>query len=76
MLAEAINLTLFGMGFVFLFLIILVTVIKIMAMILNRPSPNNDQVHHTKSLFTRQVNEIDDDVKLAIEQAIREHRGA
>ena len=76
MLTEAINLTLFGMGFVFLFLMVLVAVIKIMAMIFNRKTTNhNNQTHH-QDIFSRQVNEIDEDVKLAIEQAIRQHRGA
>lgn len=76
MLVEAINLTIFGMGFVFAFLILLVTVIKMMAMVLNRKKTNQIYQTQNTTLFSRQTNEIDEDVKLAIEQAIREHRGA
>jgi oxaloacetate decarboxylase gamma subunit len=74
MLNEAITLTLFGMGFVFIFLLILVAVIKLMSVILSEK--NTKKSAPSQGVFSRKTKEIDDDVKLAIENAIRQHRGA
>jgi oxaloacetate decarboxylase gamma subunit len=74
MLNEALTLTLFGMGFVYIFLLILVAVIKLMSIILSEK--NKKESTPNQGMFSRQTKEIDDDVKLAIENAIRQHRGA
>ncbi len=75
LLAEALNLTMFGMGFVFLFLTLLVFVTKLMSVVIqklqaraaNEPENDND---------TTLDQEIDEETKFVIEQAIKMHRGA
>lgn len=76
LMAQALNLTMFGMGFVFLFLTLLVFVTKLMSSIIqkilaraaDRPESNN-----TPSTLEQ---EIDEETKYVIEQAIKMHRGA
>jgi len=68
MLNQAIILSIFGMGFVFIFLIILVVAMKIMHLILSKSKKNTN----TENTI---IDDIDEDTKLIIEQAIRQHRG-
>ena len=77
LIAEAINLTLFGMGFVFLFLTLLVFVTKAMSVIIqkiDKQSSEDDETHHNDSLSLK--DELDEETKFVIEQAIKMHRGA
>jgi oxaloacetate decarboxylase gamma subunit len=71
-LFEALNLTLFGMGFVFVFLIVLVFATSFMSKIINKSSKNKS------SSITHDIaeEEIDEETKFVIEQAIKMHRGA
>ncbi len=71
LLAEAINLTLFGMCFVFLFLTLLVFVTKIMSIIVQRLYKN-----HNGSFQQDVSDEVDERTKHIIEQAIKMHRGS
>jgi oxaloacetate decarboxylase gamma subunit len=71
LLADALNLTLFGMGFVFLFLILLVGATRLMSII----------VQFNKNKFTHSSVEqpsakISEEAKFVIKQAIKMHRGA
>ena len=75
LLLDALNLSLFGMGFVFLFLILLVFVMRLMSIIIQKTSVE------TQSGDARQNNlnlsgELDEETKFVIEQAIKMHRGA
>lgn len=75
LIAEAINLTLFGMGFVFLFLTLLVFVTKLMSIIIQKMNKQtDDDTHHNDNLSLK--NELDEETKFVIEQAIKLHRGA
>ncbi len=76
LLAEAINLTLFGMGFVFLFLTLLVFVTKLMSIIIRKTNKQteDDSNHHDSNLSLK--DELDEETKFVIEQAIKMHRGA
>jgi oxaloacetate decarboxylase gamma subunit len=75
LIAQALNLTMFGMGFVFLFLTLLVFVTKLMSVIIQKfqvkviddPKQNSTNYHNQ---------EIDEEVKFVIEQSIKLHRGA
>ena len=73
LLSEAINLTLFGMGFVFVFLAIMVVLTSLMsASVLKlQPFVANDSIApiQTDSL-------IDEDTRSIIEKAIKMHTGA
>jgi oxaloacetate decarboxylase gamma subunit len=66
-LFEALNLTLFGMGFVFVFLIVLVFATSFMSKIINKSSKNKS------SSITHDIaeEEIDEETKFVIEQAIK-----
>ncbi|KAA0445352.1 MAG: sodium pump decarboxylase subunit gamma [Candidatus Thioglobus sp.] len=70
LITEALNLTFFGMGFVFLFLTLLVLVTKLMSVI----------VQKTNTQKPAEINgmddEIDEETKFVIEEAIKIHRGA
>ncbi|MBT5287070.1 MAG: OadG family protein [Candidatus Thioglobus sp.] len=76
LIAEAINLTLFGMGFVFLFLTLLVFVTKLMSIIIQKMNKqtDDDDTHHNDNLSLK--DELDEETKFVIEQAIKLHRGA
>ncbi len=72
---QALNLTLFGMGFVFVFLFLLVGVTKLMSMIIQKfksKAHNRQDVNNNFGL----KDEIDEEAKFVIEQAIKMHRGA
>ncbi|SMN11687.1 hypothetical protein SPBRAN_1973 [uncultured Candidatus Thioglobus sp.] len=69
LLIDALNLTLFGMGFVFLFLTLLVFVTKLMSFTIQK-------IHSRKTHPDTLVNEIDEETKFVIEEAIKIHRGA
>jgi len=75
LIAEALNLTLFGMGFVFLFLTLLVFVTKLMSSIIHKINKKSqDDDHHGDNLSLK--DELDEETKFVIEQAIKMHRGA
>ena len=75
LISEALTLTMFGMGFVFLFLTLLVFVTKFMSIVIqkiNKRSQDGD--HHDDNLSLN--DELDEETKFVIEQAIKMHRGA
>ncbi|MBE8189546.1 MAG: sodium pump decarboxylase subunit gamma [Candidatus Thioglobus sp.] len=67
LLAQAIELTLFGMGFVFLFLTLLVFVTKLMSVSIRVISAGKG---------SSADGEIDEEAKFVIQQAIKLHREA
>ncbi len=78
LIEQALNLTSFGMGFVFLFLTLLVFVTKLMSIIIRKikitghVEEQETQHNNNKSLY----DELDEETKFVIEQAIKMHRGA
>ena len=76
LLTQALNLTIFCMGFVFLFLTLLVFVTKLMSVIVQKLQArvNNELSQDNNSTTLEQ--EIDEETKFVIEQAIKMHRGA
>jgi len=75
LITEALNLTLFGMGFVFLFLTLLVFVTKAMSIIIQKINKQSqDDSHHDDNSSLK--DELDEETKFVIEQAIKMHRGA
>jgi len=76
LLTQALNLTMFGMGFVFLFLTLLVFVTKVMSLIVQKLEAlikaDSNQDNNSPTL----EQEIDEETKFVIEQAIKMHRGA
>ena len=76
LLADAISLTLFGMGFVFVFLTVLVFITKLMSFVViklvAKPEVSAAQTQSDLSLN----DEIDEETRFVIEQAIKMHRGA
>ena len=75
LIAPALNLTLFGMGFVFLFLTVLVFVTQFMSMIISKLQKQASEENHNDNPSSME-NEIDEEAKFVIEQAIKMHRGA
>ncbi|SMN17022.1 hypothetical protein CRYPA_831 [uncultured Candidatus Thioglobus sp.] len=73
--AEALNLTMFGMGFVFLFLTLLVFVTKLMSAIIQKLQARAVNKLESDDGTTLEQ-EIDEETKFVIEQAIKLHRGA
>ncbi|SMN00288.1 hypothetical protein SPONN_1564 [uncultured Candidatus Thioglobus sp.] len=69
LILEALNLTLFGMGFVFLFLTLLVFVTKLMSFTIQK-------IYGKQTHQDTLSNEIDEETKFVIEEAIKIHRGA
>ena len=73
LLNEAINLTLFGMGFVFVFLALMVVLTSFMSAAVLRLQPfvpsNSVAPSHADNL-------IDEDTRLIIKKAIKLHTGA
>jgi len=70
LLSEAINLTLFGMGFVFVFLAVMVVVTNLMSLIVLKVQPANiiaQSINSTSSL------EIDKKTRFIIQTAIKKH---
>lgn len=76
LMTEALNLTFFGMGFVFLFLTLTVFVTKFMSIIVQKMQ-KSAPVSSSKTSHGDEIsNELDEEVKFVIEQAIKMHRGA
>ncbi|MBC8494399.1 MAG: OadG family protein [Candidatus Thioglobus sp.] len=76
LLAQALNLTMFGMGFVFLFLTLLVFVTKSMSAIIQKLQVKSTNESEQDNSTTTLEQEIDEETKFVIEQAIKMHRGA
>jgi oxaloacetate decarboxylase (Na+ extruding) subunit gamma len=74
--AQALNLTMFGMGFVFLFLTLLVFVTKLMSSIILKIQARAVTQLEQNNIPTTLEQEIDEETKYVIEQAIKMHRGA
>ena len=75
LISEALTLTMFGMGFVFLFLTLLVFVTKFMSIVIQKINKRSqDDDHHDDNLSLK--DELDEETKFVIEQAIKMHRGA
>jgi len=70
LLAEAINLTLFGMGFVFVFLILMVGVTTMMSLLVKRFQPNLNLATTSNIEFS---NDIDQKTVAIIKKAIKMH---
>ena len=73
LLNEAINLTLFGMGFVFVFLALMVVLTSFMSAAVLRLQPF---VTSTSVAPSQADNLIDEDTREIIEKAIKLHTGA
>jgi oxaloacetate decarboxylase gamma subunit len=73
LLADAITLTLFGMGFVFLFLTLMVVLTSMMSALVQKIQPNLASAGVTP---IQSVNVLDEDTKSIIEKAIKMHTGA
>ncbi|MEJ6660526.1 MAG: OadG family protein [Candidatus Thioglobus sp.] len=76
LLAQALNLTMFGMGFVFLFLTLLVFVTKLMSVIIQKLEAQIKASPRQNNNSTTLEQEMDEETKFVIEQAIKMHRGA
>ena len=76
LLTQALNLTMFGMGFVFLFLTLLVFVTKVMSLIVQKLEARIEADSNQDNNSTTLEQEIDEETKFVIEQAIKMHRGA
>ena len=75
LISEALTLTMYGMGFVFLFLTLLVFVTKFMSIVIQKMNKrSHDDDHHDDNLSLN--DELDEETKFVIEQAIMMHRGA
>jgi len=70
LLAEAINLTLFGMGFVFVFLTLMVVVTTIMSLLVKRFQPNLNLVGASNIELS---SGIDERTEAIIKKAIKMH---
>ncbi|MDC0390934.1 OadG family protein [Candidatus Thioglobus sp.] len=76
LLTQALNLTMFGMGFVFLFLTLLVFVTKVTSVIVQKLEARIKADSNQDNNSTTLEQEIDEETKFVIEQAIKMHRGA
>jgi len=70
LLAEAINLTLFGMGFVFVFLTLMVLVTTVMSLLVKRFQPNLNLATTSNIEFS---SDIDEKTESIIKKAIKMH---
>ena len=70
LLAEAINLTLFGMGFVFVFLTLMVLVTTVMSLLVKRFQPNLNLATTSNIEFSGDINEKTEAI---IKKAIKMH---
>ena len=70
LLAEAINLTLFGMGFVFVFLTLMVLVTTVMSLLVKRFQPNLNLATTSNIEFS---SDIDEKTEVIIKKAIKMH---
>jgi|TARA_B100000809_G_C14738190_1_gene387563 oxaloacetate decarboxylase gamma subunit len=73
LLADAITLTFFGMGFVFLFLTLMVVLTSMMSALVQKIQPN---LAGARVAPIQSVNVLDEDTKSIIEKAIKMHTGA
>ena len=73
LLSEAINLTLFGMGFVFVFLALMVVLTSFMSSSVLKLQP---LVPGNSAATNQADNLIDEDTRSIIEKAIKLHTGA
>jgi len=73
LLINAINLTIFGMGFVFVFLALMVVVTSLMSASVLKLQPS---VASASATPIQTANLIAEDTKLIIEKAIKMHTGA
>ena len=73
LLSEALNLTLFGMGFVFVFLALMVVLTSFMSASVLKVQPF---VASTSIAPIQKDNLIDEDTRSIIEKAIKLHTGA
>ena len=73
LLSEALNLTLFGMGFVFVFLALMVVLTSFMSAFVLKLQPF---VPSASAAPIQADNLIDEDTKSIIEKAIKMHTGA
>ena len=73
LLSEAINLTLFGMGFVFVFLALMVVLTSFMSSSVLKLQP---LVPGNSAAPIQADNLIDEDIRSIIEKAIKLHTGA
>ena len=76
LLTQALNLTMFGMGFVFLFLTLLIFVTKVMSVIVQKLEARIKADSNQDNNSTTLEQEIDEETKFVIEQPIKMHRGA
>ena len=70
LLAEAINLTLFGMGFVFVFLALMVVVTTMMSVLVKRFQPN---LNLAATANIELSSKIDEKTEAIIKKAIKMH---
>ena len=70
LVSEAINLTLFGMGFVFVFLALMVVVTTMMSLIVKRFQPN---LNLAATSNIKVSNGIDEKTEAIIKKAIKMH---
>ena len=70
LLAEAINLTFFGMGFVFVFLTLMVVVTTVMSLLVKRFQPNLNLATTSNIGFS---SDIDEKTEAIIKKAIKMH---
>ncbi len=73
LLAEALSLTLFGMGFVFVFLTLMVFLTSIMSWLVQKIQPN---LASAGASSIQSTNAIDEDTMSIIKKAIKMHTGA
>jgi len=73
LLAEAITLTMFGMGFVFVFLTLMVALTSFMSTLVQKIQPN---LASAGAPSVQSSTMIDEEVRSVIEQAIKIHTGA
>ena len=70
LLSEAVNLTMFGMGFVFVFLALMVVVTNLMSLLITKIQP---AINLAPSMNTVTSVEIDEKTRAIIEAAIKMH---
>ena len=73
LLADAMTLTLFGMGFVFLFLTLMVALTSMMSALVQKIQPT---IASAGAAPIQPANDLDEDIKSIIEKAIKMHTGA
>ena len=68
--SEALNLTMFGMGFVFVFLALMVFVTNVMSLLVEKIQPATNDA---STLHSDPIIEIDEKTRAIIEAAIKMH---